>query len=226
MRLRNLFLMFLVTYGFNINSQTKSWDGGSTANDYWHTDCNWNPDGVPACTDIVTIPTSNNVIIQTGIIAHCEVLNLQGNSTLDIQGTGKLEVSDVNACVGTKSTASAGCSVPGSSFSHNGNNHPFIPCFSKYCICPCVNTGSDTRTVTITNNTSFDITITGPTATVGCGTWSKIPASGIATANGGTVLIRLTANFSCCPANWTYTFNWTSTDTYSGSFTVEACNIL
>lgn len=104
-----LFLLSFLIISIRVNSQTKTWDGGSTANDYWHTDCNWNPDGVPACTDICTIPTGNNVVILTGIIAHCEQIHLQGTATLDIQGTGKLEVSSANTCVGTKSSASAGC---------------------------------------------------------------------------------------------------------------------
>ena len=214
-----LFLIGNITIGF---SQTKSWDGGGSNNN-WHTTCNWNPDGVPACTDIVTIPTGNVVNIATGTIAHCEVLNLQGTADLNIQGTGKLEVSSNNSCVGTESSTSTGCTVPGSNWGGNGNNYAFFPCFSKYCICPCSNTGQDIRNRALTNNSSYTLTLSVGFSP-GCGTISFVPSSVVAPGAGFTV--RFTANYACCPTNGFHTINWTSSDGGSGSFTVETCNIL
>ena len=105
MRLLVVFLLssfFLITRLF---SQTVTWNG-STDND-WHKPCNWTPSAaVPACTDNVVIPTAKTINVSG--IAHCKTIAIQGTAIVNITGTGQLEVSDINACVGTETT-NAGC---------------------------------------------------------------------------------------------------------------------
>ena len=80
---------------------------GSTDND-WHKGCNWSSSTIPTCLQDVVIPTATTVNVSG--IAHCKTIALQGTSNLNITGSGKLEVSDNNSCVGT-ATNNPGCAV-------------------------------------------------------------------------------------------------------------------
>ena len=102
-----LYLILLLFISINVSlSQINTWTG-STDND-WHKACNWSLNTVPTCLHDVIIPdlaTDPNI---TGI-AHCKTIEVQGStSVLDIVGTGKLEISSSNSCLGT-TTNNGGC---------------------------------------------------------------------------------------------------------------------
>ena len=87
-------------------AQTNTWTG-STDND-WHKGCNWSLGIIPTCLHDVVIPDLTADPDISGI-AHCKTIEVQGSSSvLDIVGTGVLEVSSNNSCIGT-ATDNGGC---------------------------------------------------------------------------------------------------------------------
>ena len=115
--------LFFVCFG--LYAQTITWTG-STDND-WHKACNWSSAAIPTCTDDVVIPTTKTTDISG--IAHCKTIAAQGTAIVNITGSGKLEVSDANTCVGTATnntgggtpTATAATVVANTSFTANWN---------------------------------------------------------------------------------------------------------
>ena len=218
-----IFCLLVCCLYFPLSGQTKLWDGEGS-NNYWHTACNWNPDGVPSCTDTATIGTGNTVDIITGTIAHCKMINLEGTAVLNIQGTGNIEISDANTCVGAASSTSVGCTVPGSAFQHDGNYYNW---YGYDCVGSTPYSGSG-GSVLITNNTSFTITLTIPN--FGCSEQSPAPGAYVLNSGSNVTIYANTGTGSsapnCCMFNVAWTVNWTSSDSSSGSFTIETHNNL
>lgn len=106
-------------------SQSITWVGG-TDND-WHKSCNWNTSVLPTCSDDVVIPTAKFPDV-TGI-AHCNTIEIQGTSVIDVIGSGIIEVSDAGSCVGTATnntgggtpTATAASAIGNTGFTANWN---------------------------------------------------------------------------------------------------------
>lgn len=217
-RIVKLISFFVFIFSINL-AQTNTFNG-STDNS-WHKACNWSLNTIPTCAMTVTIPTG--LIVNVTNIAHCNILNLQGTADVNISGTGQLEVSSTTGatCAGT-ATDLGGCSVPSSSWSVNGSTQMF-GCYSWYCICPCPYIGPQMFSYTWTNNTTYNITISLPSIT--CTVW--FPGTSFTIPAGSSQIVRLSSQTSgCCPANFTHSASWTSTDGGSGTFSIEVCNVL
>nr|WP_294775770.1 MBG domain-containing protein [uncultured Flavobacterium sp.] len=83
-------ITFFVT---NESYGQKTWDGGAgTAN--WGDANNWNPNGLPAATDAVTIPDNFNVTVNVAAVCSSLTISSGANSnTITISGTNSLTIS-------------------------------------------------------------------------------------------------------------------------------------
>ena len=198
----------LLFFAFSISNGQITWTG-NTDND-WHKTCNWSSNTIPTCLQDVIIPTAKTVNIAG--IAHCKTIDIQGTAVINITGSGKLEVSDANACVGTK-TDSGGCLIPSSAWTDDGSTNQFgvFTCFGPI--------PAQSSCKFFTNNTDYAITL-NLSSIVTCGSWAPsnmptIPAK-------GSLNVCLNTPAGCCPftnAN-PYSIPWTATDLGSGTITV------
>jgi len=70
----------------------KTWDGGA-GNNYWGDPINWNPDGVPTAAQTVTITGAYTIYVNVNAVcASLTFNNVNGNITLNIQGTNSLNI--------------------------------------------------------------------------------------------------------------------------------------
>ena len=212
-----LVTLFLILFQYTY-SQTNTWTGSGS--NRWHMTCNWSLSLVPTCLHDVVIPTGAAPDIETGVIAHCKTIALQGTAVLDIQGTGKLEVSDANTCVGTKTSSSADCtwSEDGSWQTLGMFNCIGIPCCSPF----------ESYSFSLSNSTACNITVDLSAITKPfCASWGP-STSFVIPAGTGTFWVSLSVDGSCCccVGNTVGTATWTSATCGSGTFTVELMNNL
>lgn len=221
--LKTLKFIVVIFFSSSILTQTNTWTG-STDTD-WHKACNWSLNAIPTASDDVVIPNVATYPVITGN-AHSLSLSITSTATnaltINSSGGGNLCVSSTNTggCA-TVLTDNGGCTVPGSAFLNDGQN--------TGCNQDCVTSPRPYFScgINMFNNTDFDITVVIPNLpgiedSPGPGTYVINPGNSLF-ASFQLGFGTLSPN-QCVGSGVVYTFNWSSSDGASGSFTLTTDN--
>lgn len=91
--MKNIYTLLFVLLAVTLNAQTKTWisdDGG-----VWHDETKWAPEGVPAISDNVVIPTNATLDINENAV--CNMITVNAGATMDINANLAFDESSIFA---------------------------------------------------------------------------------------------------------------------------------
>lgn len=150
-----------------------SWDGGASTSN-WADANNWNPNGVPAATDDVTISGATSIVdIPNGFTASVKSLAISSEASLTVDNSGVLEIDG--------STSTYALSLNGGYINVFGTLQ-ITNCQSGIGLLGNASSVTNTGVVSVNNHTGYGLTIAS-----GCVDCNVVTSSDMSFDNGSTL---------------------------------------
>ena len=200
---------------------TKTWDGGASTNN-WGDANNWNPNGVPASTDVIELTGANTIDINVAAVGMDLYLN-NASLTLTVKSGQSLTVGgNLAIASGTLNTEASFPTVTGTT-TINGGTVGYTAASGSQTVAAksYVNltiSGGGTKTLAGTITPTGNLSVNGGTLDLSTYTANRSTGGGTLTvANGATLKIGGTGTL---PSNYsTHSIGATSTVEFAGTTT-------